>query len=189
MFTIMFLILTIVLLSFVTRNNANETTVHNGTQPAQAQSVDAQPVTAQPATTTDKDDDKTVITPQCDAVPGKLVITGDIVKFSEIVKPDGTFDNHCGNNSNVTTVYIFAKYKVFIDQNIRARGFDMFILAPVWEVVTISFIYLTGLDGESLPTPKPIGVGWDGVNGRPGNPGNPGGNFFGVGMLTGLYIN
>lgn len=134
---------------------------------------------------------KTEITPHCDTNPGKLVITGDEVKFSEIVKSDGTFDIPCGNNSgNVTVVYIFASRKIYIDQNIKAPGFDLFVFAPTWQVVSISVINLKGRDGESMPMPAPSDMGRDGIDGSPGNPGEPGGNFYGVGdtFVDGRYL-
>lgn len=134
---------------------------------------------------------KTKITPYCDTTPGKLVITGDEVKFSEIVKPDGIFDIPCGNSSgNVTVVYIFAWRKIYVDQNINAPGFDFFAFAPTWQVVSISVINLKGRGGEFMPMPEPSEMGRDGKDGSPGNPGEPGGNFYGVGetFVDGQYL-
>lgn len=122
----------------------------------------------------------------CVKVKNGLVITGEHIKFSEFTKDDGELKDLCTNlkTSDITSLSVFATKSVTIDHDFRMAGIEMYVFAPVWEVISSRKIQVDGQEPPELHPPvlkmKPKNQA-AGAHGTSGVSGNCGGNFVGLG--------
>jgi hypothetical protein len=99
----------------------------------------------------------------------KLVVKGNLVELGK-VKTD--LFPKC---PSFKELYIFAVQTVFIDESLSEPGKNVYILAPVWNILGAHSINLRGKDAVPLIAQS------GGDRKMAGDPGEPGGNFVGVG--------
>jgi hypothetical protein len=103
----------------------------------------------------------------------KLVVKGNLVELGK-VKTD--LFPIC---PSFKELYIFAIQTVFIDESLGEPAKNVYIVAPVWEIVGTHTINLRGKD--AVPTNTLEAQNRDDTRKMAGDPGEPGGNFVGIG--------
>lgn len=108
-----------------------------------------------------------------------LRVTGRNVKISDIVKLKRW------DSMATSEIEIFALNRVFFDQNVRARGIKLSIIAPIWEASRAISISINGENGAPYPANATSStILWKtGDKGEAGRPGKPGGYFLGIGEI------
>ncbi|XP_065221921.1 uncharacterized protein LOC135846638 [Planococcus citri] len=114
--------------------------------------------------------------------PGKLVLKGRYVKFSDIVNSE----SKC--SKPVEIMEVFAFNKVFVDASLNKTGakFQLSIMAPIWDVRIEQKIILDGLPGSAHERTKALDGLYpsnNGTDGKPGLPGNSAASFLGIGEI------